>query len=1738
MKRALIFSVLVVIFLFKPLNAQSIYQDERFLSWRSSLQSGQLSSLLKSVEADLSTQKPHSLSASIWIVANKKLGNTGHLAKKAPSNIKKRIALAFDAQILTGNEFLSRYSSTDLQNGRDLNALVTGIKAYTLADPQKAIDLTYHGLQQYGPLFLFLQTITEMVEQSVPFRKLIEKDLQSGYFDQFPIAKKYLASILAYLPISNHFKFKALNDYLKTYPNDPVANYAKAILLKNRSSKEEVLEHFALSFQLDPFYKEGHQLIDQAAFLWNLDRKEEAESIINNYTKLFHSSQRNRIEKITWANVLNTAGFRGRARELLWEINPSYPTDPDIQYLLGSIELASNRINEAADHFSNATHLRPYQSQYYLLRCQAYYTAGKYNEALSVLEDFAKYFRNFPMEAYIKKAAILEELQDYSQAAATLEAGVKNYPFAGALLQKLADVQFKNKNYSQALSYIKMALDYDYPNKESINLFVAILTQQNNISQNQIITELRQLSDKFPWSENLWQKIASYKRSDSQKWAVWEEATKANPDLFFPYRNIIAIFAADNSREQVKQILDIAINDLSQKSNPSQLALVYLERALFNSVRAENQTIDQSLYIQSKNDLDKFIELGGSPSIYYQSLAKLEAASNQMAKARNAIQQAIQLQPDKYDFIQLLRSEYKGKSQGATKLYDWFMRDPYESQRSREFIQFNIEEDGSPINALAVMFRYGYDWKNLKNKAYQKLGDYRGYFLDSYARATSLSPNDNQINLYHTARLNSWNDKINTEVDYTDYEAKITLEDGTIILRKDDMRTGKVKKLQIGSTKMEINYNQSGLIKNIVLPHGKSIQFFHSEDGEIHEIINSQREKIGLVFDQSGRPIRIKWQGHPEIQIQYDNFGKIKSFNGDETQKAKILYQKVEHLLTLPESLNQVQSYLLKGTLPDLNISDQNYDILKSAYTRFADKTENKGAQIPLLDSGIAFADHLIKNAQVNEAYVQEAVNILTDLFIVVQKSESITLKNKGLNIIDKFHELNKESLKGNLPGENWKTWQGMQEWLSQERKLEGQSKSFLQKSSALSNKIEKEPLQLLPSEQWLKESPLNNEALWGSLFFEPTSSGAKITAWHFLSDNHYLVGTNNGLYIYKNGRWQLVEYNPANKTVVRSKQIPKTNEYNHITAIEEDAQGNIYLATPKGVLALNQDIFGSIRVMISDQSGLPSNTITGLSYLNEALYIGTNKGLIKNNAEGILKQVEFPEVGLQTKVHFLTTCPNQSKLLVGTSKGLFLLNDQQIHHLGESAEDGLIDSEGQIFVLRNQKVYHIQEKEKKYTSVMLVGNYIKSKKVEGLISIPIQEKKAALGVITDKGIDIYHRNHFELFIPPIKSEKTEGAFNIFHDQMQIILTKGKQLLQYNPIQNSIIKGKIEDILTIDQLEITAFIINNKIQFLKHDESLSNTWPLTDTYLDKVNSFTLDLQNRIVFNDGNVVRRASYNPNTGKFLVETLFNLRQYEPSDNRKIKAGKTKNILVSKDGTIWVCTELSLFRYQKDKLTEFNYFRNPSNFPVKSNSLHRVIETDDHQILLVASENKNLTYRGIELTGGLYEWSPKQNRFNQITIESDQDWFFHSFTPISSNEVIISTNTGFQLEKDGKLEVFDRTKNPSYFQVKRTKPSLFLGTKGISYGNHWLFGCAAGILTYKDGKWAYPEKLNRLLPDDQHLKRFGSRYVNSINADQSGNLYVGTDRGLLIYKPEGASFFDLITTNLGKEKAYLSRK
>ena len=131
--------------------------------------------------------------------------------------------------------------------------------------------------------------------------------------------------------------------------------------------------------------------------------------------------------------------------------------------------------------------------------------------------------------------------------------------------------------------------------------------------------------------------------------------------------------------------------------------------------------------------------------------------------------------------------------------------------------------------------------------------------------------------------------------------------------------------------------------------------------------------------------------------------------------------------------------------------------------------------------------------------------------------------------------------------------------------------------------------------------------------------------------------------------------------------------------------------------------------------------------------------------------------MGNQVKVNFVKTYSLLSDLgvlLIGTNKGLFLSSENGIKLLDQKAKDGVVCSEGQIFVLRENAIYLALPKEGQFLFEPLNAFTTLDHKIVGLIDLPTGKGKHQLGIRTENGLLIYQNHYFDEFKLPFQWER------------------------------------------------------------------------------------------------------------------------------------------------------------------------------------------------------------------------------------------------------------------------------------------------------------------------------------------------------------------------------------------------
>jgi hypothetical protein len=228
------------------------------------------------------------------------------------------------------------------------------------------------------------------------------------------------------------------------------------------------------------------------------------------------------------------------------------------------------------------------------------------------------------------------------------------------------------------------------------------------------------------------------------------------------------------------------------------------------------------------------------------------------------------------------------------------------------------------------------------------------------------------------------------------------------------------------------------------------------------------------------------------------------------------------------------------------------------------------------------------------------------------------------------------------------------------------------------------------------------------------------------------------------------------------------------------------------------------------------------------------------------------------------------------------------------------------------------------------------------------------------------------------------NSFAVLTGEEVLVFDRSIRHIEYMPISSMV---------SSERLGMTFIADKRTIYYINH-KNPSTPEPIV--YWSGSNALALDAQHRLLADRGYDIMRYTYDSAEAYFKEEALFSVDQYAPSG---LRGGHVRNILVGKDGAIWVMTALSVFRHADGQTEEFNFFKDPSKFPAPSELGYRILEAPDGRIFAMVSDEGHLYQDGIKLNGGLMVWQPEEQRF--ALVEQHYGWLMGTMTDIGANLV-----------------------------------------------------------------------------------------------------------------------------------------
>jgi CHAT domain-containing protein/tetratricopeptide (TPR) repeat protein/ligand-binding sensor domain-containing protein len=1050
-------------------------------------------------------------------------------------------------------------------------------------------------------------------------------------------------------------------------------------------------------------------------------------------------------------------------------------------------------------------------------------------------------------------------------------------------------------------------------------------------------------------------------------------------------------------------------------------------------------------------------------------------------------------------------------------------RDPYSKSRYEHAIGMYGAYGGAPLLSLWMVARarahgIDVDTTGWVSRSLRALGAYDLAFATGDAKKVSISPSDRYIMWWDDARREAQRapsliafpfdpttagncplaraKKLVTPGSQT--YAVICHPDGAVTIREVHPLTGKVMLVAEGAAWARVAYDATGWqAQRVDDSAGNHITFGYDARGHIVDAdstIHGKRTAMKLAYNDAtlreGTILGVGTYSFVDDTFvdargkKHDAYSKE---SGEVRREFGRAWGDIMHLLHAFEG-NQ-------DAVPELPFADKQLDKLRAAVTA---RPETR----------LALAEYELSHIEERRSYAYEAMQAVTSVLTTAQASGDIHTATRALALLDRLYGRIRAA---GLSRPELAAWQAAIVWLADRGKTDAAARALVAKLAA-------SPRKLVPQARWLPQSALENRGFWqryadSTLRPAGAAGAAETLAVVVRGNGDVVIGTSNGLAVQHAGFWEWFSFDAQlgrwSADIAPSPPTPASR----VRALAEDRDGNLWIGSDDGVMAL-RDYGGELRRWRSEADGIPTPIIGQLAATGAGVVVGTDKGARLVTANG----PAVPIAGLETVpiVALDTSARPDAPLLAATPAGVFAIVGGATSKLSDLAARAVVydDARGEVVALRGRELIAATWRPGATIgawmplpdAVDVVGSIV------GLSRMTVDDGVGAIAITTDQGISFYRDDHVEHFLLPLADRHPGVALLASRDARTAIATTAGVYL-YELGRATVVPGEVHDLLAAPDIGLTFVALGDRLGVVRKDR------PRVVQTLDALRATRLarGLHGEIYVNNYTAIMR--YTPSeprpTYAFSAQpsTASCMGKYssrEPGDSL------VRNILVAKDGSIWVAAGASVFHYRDaDHVDEFNYDVDPARFPIRTDCVARVVETFDGKIWAIGSdEGFRSGNDGSSLGGGIVRWDgTKWERHD----ESDPAWFITGYTKLDDKTAIVSSLAGFARHTDAGLRSLSALKDASYVKLATDHPQLFLGTPGAQLGDGlWLFGAAGGVVAYRDGRWFYPERLNWMLPGIGFADR-GGRAVHAIAVDGDGRIFVGTDLGLLVYDAGG---------------------
>jgi len=1717
--------------------------------WAGDFLAGRKAKLERSVAADLARPDVHVLAANVWLRVQESLGRSREQAiAAAPEAGRARVEAEALIELLEEqgrpDEMLRRFPAARLPPLSPFALFSLSVAADQLGrlDESLAYRLARIGADPGG--FAGVWDISDHLDADKrdATRRAVLARIESPDLQGTPAAR-FVRRVIDDSGLRNLDKLILAQDLWQQRPDWHLIRY-RANGECELSRPEQCAQ---LRREAEALYPFAHSAIRVAVAMMKAGQGREARVLLRERALLFAppGAPALRREMLDLVTALGDAGEYGEQRQLLDESLPKFPDEIALHLAMAELESTSARPAKAAEQWREVLRLAPKHVLAWKGLIQAHRTADDPDGAVDLWRQARTTLPEVTPALVKESLEMLQARGKHAEALADGESALVRWPDSPVLLRTVASSQLRLGQIKAAREKLEHLIAVAGADKDSAMRLLEIADKESAAAGDALLT---QLQVRYPHSAVLadveeTRLSARYGTDRSAIRRATDAAIARAPSNYWPYfyRAWEAMLAKDAEGMHAVIARGLAAVPSDLPGRRMELIAMRAQMTLRMEIDANRPSIEA--LDQAASDLNQAEALGVAASYVAKWRADLlRKRGDEEGSARQLVLLA-RLSPDNKDPIDgLIRSSNEYARKHVWSLLDHYVkRNPHAPDRLELALMIHALWGGSPVVALAharaLEDRFPEHWRKGrgpgdKQFAMQHLGLFQQFYREQYDRHSSIAPAERYVGWFNDARSKAQGDTsflLPEKLDLVGMRATIVGADGIEVERAWHPVSGKLTYVRVGRAEMQARYDEGGInLLGLKDSTGVELRLDYNALDQIVRFTRTGGEDILFEYGANGKPVRIAVKGVGEIRVSYDEQNEISKV--DSSGGAKIALKVTQAFQQL---LSQVKAFsAAQSEFPELPFEDKTLGALMN-------RALNAKGPARTTEQ-LAVAEYLVAHVSDRRNYAGDAKLQLETIY-ELESTAGVGAQANGLRAVVLWHRLVSQVYRHGVSESDLQKWAAMQTWLD----LLAGNQKLTPTIVKLRADIARSPLGLMESARWLPRSYVDNPGFWrrhpiARVLPERVAQGAVLSSLLVRRNGDVVVGSARGLSVLRRGFWEWFGYDREARQL--SANLEPSGEQPAVLALSEDSAGHLWIGLDNALLRIDGDYDGELVRFASAIQGLANPRVEQLVPFGDAMLVGTAGGLRLFGMVGniplpvALKPLEtIPIRLLRAGFDKKTAKPPRSRLaatlggddidaetkaptvLIGTEKSLIAFGQGSLQPLAGYAVQDARYHAGRIYALRNNEVLSRiwpVTAQGGFERVPDAGNIQFARSIDGLGEILLDDGTPGLAVLTDLGISIYHNSHFEHKKLPL-ADRDVAVLRLANGSGKTILSTSDGIYALQAAQGAgDTRGMVHDLLTMPEHGATFVARGNTLEAVVHAEAKQGARTFARLHATHL---ARDRQGGLIANDGNQIVRIA--PGTTDVVELFAAPGRDHEGNPtNRGIRS-----LVVASDGSIWVATGASLFRYLNGQTSEFSIFLDEKVFPARSNMISRVIETMDRKIWVIASDEGHLYHRGRPMIGGLLEWDGR--RFISKTDEpSTFPKFINSYTVVGPDRAIIGTPSGFASQSGDRHSSMSGDGDVSYNMLSQRQPMLFLGTRGAAMGDDsWFFGTAGGIVAWHAGRWIFPDRLNWQLPD-QHLSNYGARTVHAVATDNDGRIYAGTDRGLMIYHSGGNDFLQFV--------------